>query len=372
MKYTFSIIDLFPYILLFILFILVGKNNMKSTIKAKRAFIVILLFDCLRYGVGYDYLGYVNAVYNQTQFYDMDQYTEPLSQVLLYIAHCTHYQVFFILSSFLTLFPIYLFCKKHSLDPYLSLFVYLCFPFFFLSGTSVIRNAIAYSMVIMALYYLLKNRIIFAILFNIIAIGFHNSAFVGLLIYPIYYLNFGRKDAIIIYIISITISSLIVTKFSFLFSGLSFYWKLEHYSEDVESGGQTITFVINFICIVMLFFWDKIKKYDNSSPLYLRLAIVGVCIWNIFMPLNSHMADRFSTFFFIYFIILFPSLVYSFRNQVIRKLSVTFFILIFLSTFVISINAFVNGNSDKMSSIPYQLFFIHTNYSNIYLNNPYE
>ena len=372
MEYTFSITDLFPYILLFILFFLVGKNNKKSTIKAKRAFMVILLFDCLRYGVGYDYLTYVNAVYNQTQFYDMDQYTEPLSQVLLYIAHCTHYQVFFILSSFLTLYPIYLFCKKHSLSPYLSLFVYLCFPFFFLSGTSVIRNAIAYSMVIMALYYLLENKIIVAILFNIIAIGFHNSAFVGLLIYPIYYLHFGRKEAIIFYIISITISSLIVSRFSYLFSGLSFYWKLEHYVEDVKSGGLTITFLLNMVGVLALLLWNKITKYDKKSPLYLRLVIIGVCFWNIFLPLNSHMAERFSTFFFIYLVVLFPSFIYSFKNQLIRKFSISFFILIFISSFAISINAFVKGTSDKMSALPYQLIFSHTNYSNIYLNNPYE
>lgn len=372
MNYSFSIIDLLPYILLLGVFYIIGKEKINNQNKVKYAFIFLLIFDCIRFGVGYDYMSYVNMIYEQSQLYDYDKYTEPLSQILMHIAHRTHYQVFFLLSSFLTLFPIFLFCKRNSINPYLSLFTYVCFPFFFLSGMGVIRNAIAYSMVIMALYFLQNKKIYLAILFNIIAFGFHNSAIIGFLIYPLFYFKFGRKLSIIIYVLSLIFSSAVVAKFSFLFSGLSFFWKIEHYANDIEGGGNSINLLINIINIVLLIFWNRIIAVRKNDETYLRFTNFGACIWNVFFPLSNHMAERFSTFFFIYLIIVVPSLIYSFKKKITKELTMCVMVLIFASSFVLSIKAFVNGTSVNMSNLPYQVIFFHENYKNIYLDNPYE
>lgn len=368
--YSFQAFDLLPYIFLLILFWGVSKSRFSSRKKAGVIIFCLVLFDSLRYGVGYDYINYVNEVYEQDV--PFTTFLEPLSQLLMFISHYTHYQVFFIVSTFITLYSVLFFCKRYSPNPYLSIFLFFTFPYFFLSWMSIVRNALAFSMVLFAIHYLLNHKIVKSLLFCLIAFGFHTSALIAFLIYPIYLVRIGRFPSLLIVLASFCLSKFIVPLATLIFSGLPFFWKLEHYIDDMASAGTTITFLINGLGLLAIIFWKRIERYQIYGPFFLRLFIAGICFWNLFLPLNSVIGERFSTYFLLSYIVLFASLAVSFRKKSVRLCVVAMSTLLFASSFYLSVSGFNAGKTIKMSNMPYQTIFFHKNYSNLLMDNKFE
>jgi len=368
--YYFNIIDVWPYCVLLLFFWGMSRTKYSSKKKSTAVVLLLIFFNSIRYGVGYDYMNYVNAVYRQKQ--PFTSVFEPLSQLLLYIAQITHFQVFFIVSTIITLYSIWFFCTKYSPNPYVSIYLYFTFPFFFLSGMSIVRNALAFSMILFAIHFIICKRYIISLLFCIIAFGFHISALVALLIFIPAFLRFNQRASIVLWIFSFFLSKYVVSTASVLFSDLPFFWKLDHYIADIASGGKTITFLINGLAFLIIFFWGRLKTVRSNNIYLMNLILIGVCLWNIFLPLNSVIAERFATYFLLPSVIIFSSLYSSFKNKINRQITVAMSTLIFVVTFYFSISGFVSGKTIRMSNLPYQTVFYHTNYTNILLNNMFE
>ena len=62
MLYYFSVVDLIPYILIYILCLLSSFKN--NSILYEITFFFVFIFSALRYGIGYDYLNYVNLIHD--------------------------------------------------------------------------------------------------------------------------------------------------------------------------------------------------------------------------------------------------------------------------------------------------------------------
>lgn len=355
---TFIIIGTIPWVCFALAVFSLSLKN-KKTNAFKVLFWGALIFAAIRYGIGYDYYAYNSVVEGREADYALERW-EPLSQ---YLARFSIYvgssQSFFVLTSILSLMPIYFITKRLSITPVFSLGIYLLFPMFFLEAIGVIRNGIAYSISLMILYFLFMGKKVYAILFYIIAIGFHMSSIITLLLFPFFYFCHNKNINRLFYIASLVCSGLIIPIITTYFSsgelGLLFLNKLDNES----NGGALMTILVNLIGVINLLNWDKISLFSKSNAIYVTYINIGVCLWNLFLPISQTTALRFSTFFLLYIVLLLPTFPIVFSYKVSRKMIMFFLLMLFASSFFLPLKSrFVDNEKGHMANIPYQVFFI--------------
>lgn len=343
--------------------VVISKGNARK--KARVCFILMFIFAAIRYGIGYDYYNYMQAVLHQVEDYSLNRF-EPFSRGLIEIGNLTHYQFFFVLASFLTLYPVYKCCIKLSVNPAFSLLLYFLFPMYYLESFSIIRNAIAYSWVLCAFVMLRNNKKLWSFLMIIIAMMFHKSAAIGILIYPLYYFKPTLTMQLILFIGSFLISNLAKNAINEYSQIIPFLDIVERYTDYAKSGGGSMTYIINGICVFNLVFWNRMISYNSDNFRYLTLYNIGGCIWNIFLPLDSTLALRLSSYFLIFIIFICPQYKYAFsikHRNMVNYYSLSFFFILFLSYFIINANAYLQ-KPERMSNVPYQTIFYFKDYSN--------
>lgn len=364
--YYFSYFDLLPYIILLVLLFTILSINVNNKIKARNIFFVILVFSSIRYGIGYDYIAYKSDILHSNGGYDPLELEELVPRHIGYFARATHYQLFFVITSFLVLYPVYFVSKHLSLAPDLSMIVYVLHPLFFLDGLGTIRNAVAYSMLLLVFYYLYTDKKLVSFLIFVIACFTHKSAFIGFLLYPLFFLKLSKNTNIILFVITFifqasSVSSLIINfapGFSVVENGL-------HYLEEERTGGGKMAIALNLIGVLNFFLWNRLVKVNTSNIIYLNYINCGLCLWNFFHPISETISLRFSVYFLLFLILLAPSYCNIFGKKhyfTIKKIIVLLMLLFVISNFYIVI-AYGKANDHK-SFLPYQTIFKYVDYSN--------
>ena len=241
-------------------------------------------------------------------------------------------------------------------------------PLLYLDGLGIIRNALAFSFVLLAIYYVLKDRIPLSIVLIVIAILFHKSAAIAFLIYPVYYIKNYRLLHISFFLLSFIISTIVSRYIVQYASAFSLIANAEHYIVDKNtSGGGTMTIIMNTMAIVHFLLWNRLSAIDKKYQFLLGLFNVGVCVWNVFLPLDSTIASRLGIFFVQVMLFLVPAYSLAVRRKyalLVRQLSICFFVVLFISYFYINVSGYKKDPSSRMSSIPYQTIIYHKDYSN--------
>ena len=352
--------DLFPYFLLVICCFISGFTNYKTKDNSFLIFLFVLVFSAIRYQTGYDYGNYLEAI----QLDGSEEKFEIIVRWIIRFSRVTHPQFFFAITSFLTLFPIYKLSKKYSIDPSLSLIAYVFFPVFFLESLSIIRNAVAISMSLLAIDKFLEKSYWTASLFYICAIGFHLSAIIGILFILLYKFNLSRNALIVCYLLSFIISPIILNFISSIQSEASLFLKISNYAMNGKIGaGATMAILVNIIGVICLIYWKRIEQLTDYNKLWLIYCIVGVICWNSF-SFEGTLRLRISSYFLIFFILIIPSFKYIFRRiipRVMKVILVCCLLLVFVASFYININGHLQDLS-KMSVLPYQCVFYKTDY----------
>lgn len=367
MIYVFDFVDLIPFAVITLLLFFITAMRIDEKKKCLYCFVILFLFAAIRYGIGYDYYSYMKSAQHQTSDLALDR-LEPLSRLLIEVGYITHYQVFFIITSFLILYPIYKVCLSLSVAPAFSLLIYFLHPSLYFNGLTVIRNAIAFSLVLYAIVLLINHKLFWSIALTVVAFFFHKSAAIAFLIYPFFYLKNTSISHLILYISSFLVSVIVSNTIAQYADELTLFAYAEHYIDVKQTeGGRTMTYIINGLNILNLIFWKRLSSQGKNLPFLLGLFNVGACVSNIFLSLDSTIANRLSLFFIQTIILIIPyyQFIVNKRNRVRVKIySLTFFIILFISYFYINITAYLKNPSDRMSCIPYQTVFNHKDYSN--------
>lgn len=359
--YHFQYVDLVPYIVfLGLLFVIMALDE---TVKSRVILmtIVVLLFTCFRYDIGYDYgaykriaLGLNNDEFERVEFFD---------KVLLSIAMFTDlYQLFFIATSLIIYIPISWFCLKHSRDPELSILVYLFYPFMFLESMSAVRNYMAFSMVLIALSMIMRNRIRTSLVWIVVAFGFHLSALFALLLIPVYKIRLNKMVLWGMWIGSFLMTIVLERYLSNVQSDNYFVILFLKYVDAKQQGGQIFTYLLNLICLVVLLLWDRLKMLKEGNDGLLRLIIVGGCIWNL-LAFDFVTRSRLSMYFLLPLLLIIPEFkeIIEVKGLQIRRVLIYVLFAIFSSSFFINIKANLD-NGTKISYLPYQTFISHVDY----------
>lgn len=313
-------------------------------------YIFIFLFYALRFDVGYDYMYYYSILTKTINFYDaMFNRLELLNRVLINISQAVHFpQFFFIITSFLLIYPLYLTIKNYSKDFALSTIIFLSFPIFFFNSLSVIRQYVAIGILFYAFKYIKSREFWKFTIFLVIAVLFHYSAIIGLLLYWVYYKKIETKYFILLFVFGIFSFDISFYVVKYLFPQY-----LEYLIDNIGIGGDKILIVFQIIGFLLLFFANKKKEANSDYNFYFTAFFIGLFIWS---SLNryGHAGLRGGLYFIIYFILLIPELLEAIKQKrLVRQFTYSLCFLFFVFSIYLGVK-----NPHKDPNIPYRIYFL--------------
>ena len=354
--------------LVYILFVLVVTNTKgwNTTVKMKYLMYFSILFAALRYGIGYDYYSYKAIVEGAAQDYQMERWN-ILPQLLGDFCRPIHFQLFFVITSILAVYPVYFVCNKLSENKVLSFTVFLFYPQFYLMGLGPVRNYVAFSMALLLFYHWFYGRKVYAIICYIIAIGFHTSAITAGVLFFIPSMSRSRALHFTLFLISFVLSVFVIPFLTNVSSFIGVENQVSYYLENADkySGGGLYRIIVNVIALVNLLNWQKLSKNSELNARCLVLFNIGACVWNLLLPISTVLATRLAMFFLFYLILFVPTYckVLSKKHLAVKNVIVSFCLLLFVFTFVMQYYNYLNSGI-RMSNYPYQFFFNSVDLSN--------
>jgi hypothetical protein len=314
------------------------------------AYVIIFLLCALRFDVGFDYTYYYELLTKQADFYE-DKFLrlEYMNQFLINISQNMGFpQFYFILTSFIIVFCTYQAIKRHSKDFVISTLIFLSFPIFFLNSLSIIRQYVAICIVFYGFRYI-QNRKLFPYLITItIAILFHKSAVIGIVLYWIY----NRRIKNIYYMI-LYFAGLFSSKLAYLVVAYIFPQYLKYLDRKIGTGGDKVLLLFQLIGLILLLLVDSKKMAFKNYNFYMTSFFIGLFIWSS-LSSYGHAGFRGALYFMVFFILLLPEVLDLIKErkllkQLVYYISFAFFIFsLWLGT----------KNETKDPNIPYQVIFL--------------
>lgn len=224
-----------------------------------------------------------------------------LSKLLRFFT--TDFRWMIILVAILSVIPIWwLYRKEMTKYPFLTISIFLIiglFPMYF----SGLRQVLAMAFAVPA-YYFTKNKRFFPFLLMVfLAFLFHRSAFVLLLLYPVYWLKIKSKKELLF------ILPLVATVFVFrvrIFSAISFI-VADVYSTDVVATGA---FAIFFLLLLFYVFAFLIPVDEEKDPDFVGLRNLLLLSTLLQLFANVHpLAMRMNYYFLIFIPMLIPKVI---------------------------------------------------------------
>lgn len=206
-----------------------------------------------------------------------------------------NYRFFLIITAAIVLIPIYKLYSMEAEYSYLVIIIFINMPCF-LMIFSGLRQAIAISLGVVA-YMLIKNkRYLWSILVILLAVSFHTSAGILVLLYPAYVMKIRAKQ--LLYIIPI-----IVAIYLFRVPILEFAISLmpSHYVEFYGEIEQTGAFGMMVLFILFSVFAFIVCDEAAMSPkdYFMRNILLVATVFQMFVPIHG-LIQRASYYFLVF------------------------------------------------------------------------
>lgn len=305
--------------------------------------LLLTVIACIRFDVGWDYQTYYRAV--DEIFLPTLTHFEPLSLLLCMPSLMTGNPFLFFIISGLIIYPLAFYAfKKNSVFPALSLVIYV--GLFYLISCSIVRQAIAVSICLYAYRYVVRRSFSKYLLCIAIAVLFHYSSAVALIIYPVY--HWFKIWHVVLGLIAAVILR------NVLFAVLAAYGLYDDYLSnlnDIEGGAMTRYFYM--LIFISFFFIIKYKGYTTEEKKMFSIIFIG-----LFSPylLGSAMGERIGYYFLIYYCYLIPLLL---QGKKVYKRGI--YAVIFSAYFLAMIFITSNIAGQKSAYTPYQTIFTISN-----------
>ena len=244
--------------------------------------------------------------------------TEPLwtylIKVIVYFGG--DFQTLLLVSSFLTLLPIFYVIYKKSPYPLLSIFLYVSLYYYFYSF-NIIRQCIAMSFGLLSISQLIDRKKISSLLFLILAFLFHYSSII--LLPAFVFIHFFKSNKNIFYYLTLALSFI---------SGLFFGSNLLDFAQKYIYSDYIIDYQLNLlgnsiylliVNTVFVFVTIIIKEKDK----WFHLFYMYVILLNLLSRIPF--GNRFSMFYGICSIIFIPLLL---KNNRLKNKQEVFLVLV--------------------------------------------
>ena len=302
----------------------------------------------LRYGVGGDYFGYLNAFNLLSEKGQIPIDREPGFMLLMRFCAFFHSSAFFFfLIAFLQLYIILLGFKNWP-----QLYPYLFFVFMFIGAWlqfgNGLRQILALSIWVLSLKYAAESRPLKHYLLLLLAICFHNSAIILLPFYIIFRwrIDWFRNLKLEFLILAV---SLVIMNSSFvedLFNRLDVLVGVlgySHYANYESEGGDLLDrevsigiglFITLFVNIIIIANSNKLKSFYNSNFFNVLYNLFYVGIISNYIFLHSQLFGRLVVYFYSFSFIMIACVLYYFRishQKLLYRLSMSLVLFTFIA-----------------------------------------
>ena len=298
--------------------------------------IIIAFFLCFGYMTGTDWYSYEIYYNDPILSKEIAQYRESGYFIIQNLARSLGFGfwtfhiaikliVFFSLVNFVRLFKVNIFLFFALFIPEAGLYLFIDCPF---------RNLIAFGLGLWALKYLFDKRTILFFLFAVLALTFHLSAVILILVFFLYKKNIRTPIVIVCtigaYLIAFNIDFLILqiylplTKISPLISE-----RLKSYIFDSDFIEKTINIgsYIRFVVLIIFLLFKKQIIADDEKRLYLyNITILLLIIYPF--GVSMKILNRFQLYLFPMYIIIILYLLKSLKIRTNAILLGTFFVML--------------------------------------------
>lgn len=320
------------HILLILAVVLVGYiiQNITSRNKQKKTVIwcgmILFLYAALRaFSVGTDVVGYV-SIYQAVQYMSFKEIfisnttisRDPIFYCFLKLLTYLNKDPQFILIVIAAIVAICIsiFIYKNSVNVILSFVMFIGLRYFSFTLTGL-RQAIAWSLVMLSYDYLKEKKLLKFILIIFLASLFHKSALIFIIAYSLVIMNkikiVSLSAPLILFINYITNEGLVKVILK-----IPMFEQYENYSfGESTNSGSTMLFLYFCILVFGLIMIKQIIKINNKGYLMYNLAVVGTII--TFLSFNYANIFRIGLYFILPIITLFPLTIESIQD---RKLQI--------------------------------------------------
>lgn len=297
-------------------------------------FSIYLLLIALRsVVVGYDTPVY-NDIFNQMEWTDWKSLFDPEREEKLFyfmnkfiVSLGLDFQVLLSVAAVLTVIPLMKLYYDHSENSMVTIAIFLILPTFVMNFSGI-RQGIAVSIGILAFYAVKRKKPIQFLLWVLIAIGFHRTAFMLLFMYPLYHIRFRTVHLAIF----IPLYGLLLAFNKQIFSALVplLGEKYEdRYNVIAETGAYAIVIMLALFLLYAFIVPDE-SCMDPDTKGFRNFAIIAVAL-QLFAPINS-VAMRLNYYYLVFIPLLVPRItnrwktVSPFIRDVVNIIMIVFFI----------------------------------------------
>jgi hypothetical protein len=242
------------------------------------------------------------------------------------------YQVFLAVIACITVLPI---AKLYSEDRqygYLKIVLFMNMSVFIMLFSGL-RQSVALAMGMIAYEYVVRKKPLRFLLFALIAFGFHHSAFIILLYYPLCHFTFKRRH--LWFVIPAILAVFIFNKpiFSFAAQAMNSVFGEKYDGETTETGAYAMLILFAIFTVFAYVLPDE--KLMDKETLGQRNLLLMALMLQCFAPVHV-LAMRLNYYFIIFIPVLIPKIL-KYHKRSLKKLTIAsqvvmigFFVLYYL------------------------------------------
>lgn len=266
--------------------------------------------------------------------------------------YTNNYQVFLVIVALITVFPIAVVYNKDKQHSFLKIVLFMNMSTFIMLFSGL-RQSIAIAVGVIAYEFVKRKKLLPFLLFAFIAWGFHHSAFMILLFYPLYHITFKKKH------LWFVVPSIMIV---FIFNKQIFALATNLIGSDKyttttsSTGAYTMIFLFAMFAVFSYVIPDE-KKMDKET-LGLRNFLLLAVLLQCFSPVHS-LAMRMNYYYIIFIPMLLPKIITSAKDELKE---IAYFAKVILILFFVSYYLFNTYNScqtgiSALDTYPYVPFW---------------
>lgn len=266
--------------------------------------------------------------------------------------YTNNYQVFLVIVALITVFPIAVVYNKDKQHSFLKIVLFMNMSTFimFFSG---LRQSIAIAVGVIAYEFVKRKKLLPFLLFAFIAWGFHHSAFMILLFYPLYHLTFKKRH------LWFVVPAILMF---FIFNNQIFTWATNlidsaKYTSDMTNTDAYTMLILFIMFAVFSYIIPDENKMDNEA-LGLRNFMLLAVLLQCFSPVHN-LAMRMNYYYIIFIPMLIPKVITCAKENMkhiayVSKIILTIF---FVSYYLINTYNSCQTGISALDTYPYVPFW---------------
>ena len=171
---------------------------------------------------------------------------------------------------------------------------------------SGLRQAIAFSMALIAYKFVREKKLLWFLLFALISFGFHHSAFIVFVFYPLYHISFKKKHlwfvipaVLLVYVFNKPIFATVTAVLSSIFGS-------DYTAVAVDTGAYTM--LVLYVLFAVFSYVLPDEKLVDEEFLGLRNFLLMAVVIQCFVPLNT-LAMRMNYYFIVFIPVFIPKII---------------------------------------------------------------